>query len=95
MFLLKIAQIPIGVAKTTYTTWPKEKNILPSSKQKLICFRTIEQVGKAQYNISKLCLISISHIPMILKEDELMYKGYHRKINCRPKIHFGFKNFTY
>ena len=62
MFLLKIAQIPIGVAKTTYTTWPKEKNILPSSKQKLICFRTIEQVGKAQYNISKLCLISISRV---------------------------------
>ena len=38
------------------------KNMLPSNKQKLIRFRTIEWVGKAQWNNRKLCLISISHI---------------------------------
>ena len=62
MFVLKLVWIPKCIAKTLANTiQPEEKKYL-AFKQKLICFRTIEQVGKAQYNISKLCLIIISRV---------------------------------
>ena len=49
------------------------KNMLPSNKQKLIRFRTIEWVGKAQWNNRKLCLISVSHICPWYKKKMSLY----------------------
>ena len=54
-----------------HLTW--RKNMLPSNKQKLICFRTIEWVGKAQWNNRKLCLISVSHICPWYKKKMSLY----------------------